>query len=171
MRIKPVFVAECKHITVIVSEPQRKIRYKMRQNMFKTLQKLGKIPCPRACDSNITDSVLQHQNPADHPRHKFAHCSISVGISTACNRNHCGNFGITQRRKHTRNSCQYHRNYNRGTCTDTFGTALNSASDYRKNSRTDNRADTDYNKVKNVQCLFQLRFFAYRNQFIGAFFN
>ena len=68
---------------------------------------------------HIADGVFEDEIPADDPGDDFAHGGVGVGIRAAGNRNHRGEFGVTDGSKPAHDGDEHKRESNRRTGTRT----------------------------------------------------
>ena len=64
--------------------------------------------CGKAhADAHIAEGIFKNQIPADDPGHQLAQRGIRVGVSRPGDRDHRGQFGVTQPRKHADDGYQH----------------------------------------------------------------
>ena len=86
----------------------RRCRQRRRKGRAEVVQQARQVPRPAHRDGRRRQRVLEHQVPADDPRHEFAHRGVGIGVGAAGDGNGGGELGIAETGECAGQACQPH---------------------------------------------------------------
>src|SRR6185369_8267991 len=103
------------------------------------------------------DRVLDDQVPADNPGDQLAECRVRVGVSRTGDRNHRGEFGVTECRKPTNDRRDDERQHQRWTGAGAFRSSGGGSADGGEDSGANDGPNADQRYAERRQGSFQAK--------------